>query len=154
MGPKKQKKNSRGSENERTRSGKKQAKKHGKKPEKKQEKKQEKKARGIALAEPAAVDVIPTITSVDVGVHELQLRLEGLQAQFVGVVSALDESTERLQAAVALIADLPTSGAATDSGRELRQRLERMLVAQQRTNELLDLALGVAVATDISRPSV
>jgi hypothetical protein len=112
------------------------------------------KARGVALAEQPAVDAVPTITTVDVGVRELQVRLEVVQQQFVGVVSALDESTARLQAAVALIADLPTSDAATDSGRELRQRLEQMLVAQQRTNELLDLALGVAVAPDVSRHSV
>jgi hypothetical protein len=89
---------------------------------------------------------LPAITDVDLRLRELQLRLAHLQDQFVGVVEALGESTARLQAAVLLIADLPTRDAATDSARELRQRLEQMLVAQQRTNELLDLALGVATS--------
>ena len=89
---------------------------------------------------------LPAITDVDVRLRELQLRLAVLQDQFVGVVEALGESTARLQAAVLLIADLPTRDAATDSAAELRQRLEQMLVAQQRTNELLDLALGVATS--------
>ncbi len=88
----------------------------------------------------------PAVSDVDVRLRELQLRLALLQDQFVGVVEALGESTARLQAAVGLIADLPTRDAATDSARELRQRLEQMLVAQQRTNELLDLALGVAAS--------
>ena len=96
----------------------------------------------------SAQAVVPAAVDVDLDVRDLQVRVEFLQEQFVGVVAALGESTVRLQAAVALIAELPTRDAATDSGRELRQRLEQMLVAQQRTNELLDLALGVAVASD------
>ena len=104
----------------------------------------------VRVAEPSSEldsgESLPAITDVDVRLRELQLRLAVLQDQFVGVVEALGESTARLQAAVLLIADLPTRDAATDSARELRQRLEQMLVAQQRTNELLDLALGVAAS--------
>ena len=104
-------------------------------------KKSGKTKKPVAAAAPAVVDL-------DLDVRDLQVRVESLQEQFAGVVAALGESTVRLQAAVALIAELPTREAATDSGRELRQRLEQMLVAQQRTNELLDLALGVAVTSD------
>jgi hypothetical protein len=104
----------------------------------------------VRVADPSSelpsVESPPAVSDVDVRLRELQLRLALLQDQFVGVVEALGESTARLQAAVGLIADLPTRDAATDSARELRQRLEQMLVAQQRTNELLDLALGVAAS--------
>ena len=116
--------------------------------------KQREQARVVERDAPSVIDAVPAIATVDLGVRDLQARLEVVQAQFGGVVAALSESTARLQAAVALIADLPTRDAATDSGRELRQRLEQMLVAQQRTNELLDLALGVAVAPDVARRPV
>jgi hypothetical protein len=113
--------------------------------------KKSRKTRAREYVEVREVEVsVPAVADVDLDVRDLQARLEVLQQQFGGVVAALGESTTRLQAAVALIADLPTRDAATDSARELRQRLEQMLVAQQRTNELLDLALGVAVAPDAS----
>jgi hypothetical protein len=74
-----------------------------------------------------------------------QARLAALQQQLGDVLAALSESSDRLQAAVSVIDDLPTSETANEAGLELRRRLEQMLVAQQRTNELLDLALGVAL---------
>jgi len=74
-----------------------------------------------------------------------QARLAALQQQLGDVLAALSESSDRLQAAVSMIDDLPTSETANEAGLELRRRLEQMLVAQQRTNELLDLALGVAL---------
>jgi hypothetical protein len=96
----------------------------------------------------------PKARSADVGIgwdeleardRAAQARLAALQQQLGEVLAALSESSDRLQAAVSVIDDLPTSETANEAGLELRRRLEQMLVAQQRTNELLDLALGVAL---------
>jgi hypothetical protein len=75
-------------------------------------------------------------------------RLTDLHQQLDDVLAALDESSARLQAAAATIRDLPTSAASSEAALELRRRLEQMLLTQQRTNELLDLALGVAMEPD------
>jgi cell division protein ZapA (FtsZ GTPase activity inhibitor) len=131
---------------------KKDGKKSGKKADKAERKSGKKSGeKSGKQAKLATCEARPAVDDVDVRLRELQQRVGMVQDQFVGVVAALGESTDRLQAAVALIADLPTPDAATDSARELRQRLEQMLVAQQRTNELLDLALGVAVEPDPRR---
>ncbi len=75
-------------------------------------------------------------------------RVIGLQQQLDDVLSALAESSVRLHAAVSAIDDLPTGASTTDVALDLRRRLEQMLLTQQRTNELLDLALGVAMEPD------
>ena len=82
---------------------------------------------------------------LDVRTRQAEARLRALQHQLDDVLAALDDSTARLREAVRAIDDLPTSATANEAALELRRRLEQMLVAQQRTNELLDLALGVAL---------
>jgi len=82
---------------------------------------------------------------LDARTRQAEARLRALQHQLDDVLAALDDSTARLHEAVRAIDDLPTSATANEAALELRRRLEQMLVAQQRTNELLDLALGVAL---------
>ena len=82
---------------------------------------------------------------LDARTRQAEARLRALQHQLDDVLAALDDSTARLREAVRAIDDLPTSATANEAALELRRRLEQMLVAQQRTNELLDLALGVAL---------
>ena len=82
---------------------------------------------------------------LDARTRRAEAHLRALQHQLDDVLAALDDSTARLREAVRAIDDLPTSATANEAALELRRRLEQMLVAQQRTNELLDLALGVAL---------
>jgi len=109
-------------------------------------------AKGDAKREPklarradARADARPAWDEFEARTREAEARLTALQHQLDAVLAALGDSTARLHDAVAAIDDLPTSAAATEAALELRRRLEQMLVAQQRTNELLDLALGVAL---------
>jgi hypothetical protein len=85
---------------------------------------------------------------LDVELSVTEARISAMHTRIDRTVAVLDDATARLAAVVALLDDLPTSGASSDAGLELRQRLEQMLVAQRRTNELLDLALGVAIESD------
>lgn len=85
---------------------------------------------------------------LDARLHASEQRLVALHDRLDRTVVALDETSARVRAVVAALGDLPTSEASTAAGRELKQRLEQLLVAQQRTNELLDLALGVALGSD------
>jgi septal ring factor EnvC (AmiA/AmiB activator) len=82
---------------------------------------------------------------LDVELRVTEARISAMHTRIDRTVAVLDDATARLAAIVALLDGLPTSGASSDATRELRQRLEQMLVAQRRTNELLDLALGVAI---------
>ena len=91
------------------------------------------------------VDARPDWDELDARTRDAEARLTALQHQLDDVLTALDDSTARLHAAVAVIDDLPTSETANEAALELRRRLEQMLVAQQRTNELLDLTLGVTL---------
>jgi DNA repair exonuclease SbcCD ATPase subunit len=105
-------------------------------------------AKGDAKREPKLArraDVRPPWDEFEARTREAEARLTALQHQLDAVLTALGDSTARLHDAVAAIDDLPTSATATEAALELRRRLEQMLVAQQRTNELLDLALGVAL---------
>lgn len=85
---------------------------------------------------------------LDARLHASEQRLVALHDRLDRTVVALDETSARVRAVVAALGDLPTSEASTAAGRELKQRLEQLLVAQRRTNELLDLALGVALGSD------
>jgi hypothetical protein len=91
------------------------------------------------------VDARPGWDELDARTRDAEARLTALQHQLDDVLAALSDSAARLHEAVAVIDDLPTSATANEAALELRRRLEQMLVAQQRTNELLDLALGVAL---------
>jgi hypothetical protein len=104
--------------------------------------------KGDAKREPKLArraDARPAWDEFEARTREAEARLTALQHQLDAVLAALGDSTARLHDAVAAIDDLPTSATATEAALELRRRLEQMLVAQQRTNELLDLALGVAL---------
>ena len=90
------------------------------------------------------VDARPGWDELDARTRDAEARPTALQHQLDDVLAALGDSAARLHEAVAVIDDLPTSATANEAALELRRRLEQMLVAQQRTNELLDLALGVA----------
>ena len=100
----------------------------------------------------AAVAVPPgAMDDLDVRLRASELRLAALQGRLDAVIVALDDASARFHAVVALLGELPTSEATTGMSRELRHRLEQLLVAQRRTNELLDLALGVAIEADAPR---
>jgi hypothetical protein len=105
-------------------------------------------AKGDAKRDPKLarrVDARPGWDELDARTRDAEARLTALQHQLDDVLAALSDSAARLHEAVAVIDDLPTSATANEAALELRRRLEQMLVAQQRTNELLDLALGVAL---------
>jgi hypothetical protein len=104
-------------------------------------------AKGIAKADgkPARADAGLGWDELEARNRDAEARLAALQQQLDDVLAALGDSATRLRAVVAVVDDLPRSEPATEAALELRRRLEQMLVAQQRTNELLDLALGVAL---------
>jgi DNA repair exonuclease SbcCD ATPase subunit len=112
-------------------------KKAGKRPAKDDAKREPKLAR--------RADARPAWDELEARTREAEARLTALQRQLDDVLAALGDSTARLHDTVAAIDDLPTSATTNEAALELRRRLEQMLVAQQRTNELLDLALGVAL---------
>jgi hypothetical protein len=105
-------------------------------------------AKGHAKRDPKLarrVDARPGWDELEARTRDAEARLTAVQHQLDDVLAALSDSAARLHEAVAVIDDLPTSATANEAALELRRRLEQMLVAQQRTNELLDLALGVAL---------
>lgn len=68
-------------------------------------------------------------------------RIALLQERLDAAITAVEASSARLRAADDAIARL----VATVTAFDITHRLDQLLVAQTRTNELLDLALGVAV---------
>jgi hypothetical protein len=76
-------------------------------------------------------------------------HLAGVHARLGEVLGSISSAAGTLQAADAALEATTRGTDAIALATDVQRRLEQMLVAQRRTNELLDLALGVAFDTGI-----